>query len=85
MVQDGFGTQSALKHMWTGTNRRCLGGLSDCTYNKAFLKTINIAYGGATAVSNLVIPYFPAVLSLKDQVQQDYLPVYANHPSFFNY
>jgi phospholipase/lecithinase/hemolysin len=53
------------------------------TYNATFLETVNLAYGGATVDSKLVVPYLPTVLSLKDQIQGEYLPVYAIHPSFF--
>jgi len=55
------------------------------TYNKTFLKTVNLAYGGATVDSALVEPYLPTVLSLKDQIQTEYIPIYANHPSFFDW
>ena len=55
------------------------------TYNKTFIETINLAYGGATVDSALVTPYLPTVLSLKQQVQTEYLPIYADHPSFFDW
>ena len=55
------------------------------TYNETFLETVNLAYGGATVDSALVKPYLPTVLSLKDQVRNEYLPKYASHPSYFNW
>jgi phospholipase/lecithinase/hemolysin len=49
------------------------------TYNKSFIETVNLAYGGATVDSTLVAPYLPTVLSVKEQVQNEYLPIYASH------
>lgn len=48
------------------------------TYNKTVVETVNLAYGGATVDGDLVAPYEPQVLSVKQQVQQEYLPVYAS-------
>ncbi|KAJ9619886.1 hypothetical protein H2203_008160 [Taxawa tesnikishii (nom. ined.)] len=53
------------------------------TYNNTFLETVNLAYGGATVDSALVTPYLPTVLSLKQQINDEYVPVYADQPSFF--
>lgn len=50
------------------------------TYNASFVKTYNMAYGGATVDSALVAPYEPTVLSVKDQVQKEFLPRYGSHP-----
>lgn len=55
------------------------------TYNSTFLRTVNLAYGGATVDAALVKQYLPTVLSLKEQVQTEYLPKYARHPSFFDW
>ena len=55
------------------------------TYNETFIKTVNLAYGGATVDSALVRPYLPTVLSLKEQIEQEYLPKYSTSPSFFNW
>ena len=55
------------------------------TYNKTFLETINLAYGGATVDNALVEPYLPTVLSLKDQIQTEYIPMYADHPAYFDW
>ncbi|KAH0173947.1 carbohydrate esterase family 16 protein, partial [Aureobasidium melanogenum] len=48
-------------------------------YNKSFVETVNLAYGGATIDSTLVTPYSPTVLSVKEQVESEYLPIYASH------
>ncbi|KAI1338786.1 carbohydrate esterase family 16 protein [Xylariaceae sp. FL0016] len=45
-------------------------------YNGSFLKTYNLAYGGATVDGDLVAPYMPSVLSLKQQIQDEFLPGY---------
>ncbi|KAI4845835.1 hypothetical protein E4T44_05406 [Aureobasidium sp. EXF-8845] len=49
------------------------------TYNKSFIETVNLAFGGAPVDSTLVAPYLPTVLSVKEQVQKEYLPIYASH------
>lgn len=51
------------------------------TYNKSFVETVNLAYGGATVDSSLVAPYLPTVLSVKQQIQDEYLQIYASHSS----
>lgn len=51
------------------------------TYNTTKIKTYNLAYGGATVDSALVAPYQPTVLSLKNQVQDQFLPIYGKKPS----
>lgn len=48
------------------------------TYNASFIKTFNVAYGGATVDSALVTPYAPEVLSLKNQTQDLFLPTYGD-------
>lgn len=45
------------------------------------MKTYNLAYGGATVDSALVAPYTPSVLSLKNQVKDQFVPIYGSHPS----
>lgn len=45
-------------------------------YNASLLQTYNLAYGGATVDSALVQPYQPTVLSVKQQVQDEFLPGY---------
>lgn len=70
---------------YTATNGPNWVDFLTTTYNETFLKTVNLAYGGATIDSALVKPYLPTVLSLKDQINQEYLPKYSRHPSFFNW
>lgn len=48
------------------------------TYNQSKVLTYNLAYGGATVDSALVTPYAPTVISMKDQVQTQFLPIYGN-------
>ena len=55
------------------------------TYNQTLLETVNLAYGGATIDAALVKPYLPTVLSLKQQVQDEFLPIYVGHPAFFEW
>lgn len=45
-------------------------------YNESLIETINLAYGGATVDSSLAKPYLPTVLSLQQQVQDEFLPLY---------
>jgi len=48
------------------------------TYNKSYIQTYNLAYGGATVDSALVAQYLPTVLDLKQQIEEEFLPVYGN-------
>ncbi|KAK6350313.1 hypothetical protein TWF696_006544 [Orbilia brochopaga] len=50
------------------------------TYNASLLQTWNLAYGGATIDTALVQPYAPEVLSLKQQVQDLFLPYLGTPP-----
>jgi len=43
-------------------------------FNKSLVLTYNMAFGGATIDSNLVTPFEPTVLSIKDQVEKLFLP-----------
>lgn len=70
---------------YTATNGPNWVDFLTTTYNATFLKTVNLAYGGATVDSALIKPYLPTVLSLKDQVQQEYLPKYSSHPRAFKW
>ncbi|KXT02390.1 hypothetical protein AC578_172 [Pseudocercospora eumusae] len=54
-------------------------------YNATFLQTVNLAYGGATVDSALVPPYLPTVLSVKQQIQDEYQKTYASHPATFQW
>lgn len=40
------------------------------------IQTYNLAYGGATVDSVLIAPYTPTVLSLKDQINTEFVPGY---------
>lgn len=66
---------------WTSSNGPNWIGFLTTTYNASTLQTYNLAYGGATVDSALVTPYAPTVLSLKDQIQKQFLPIYGSHPS----
>jgi phospholipase/lecithinase/hemolysin len=65
---------------WTSSNGPNWVGFLTTTYNKSQILTYNLAYGGATVDSALVAPYAPTVISMKDQVQTQYLPIYGSHP-----
>ncbi|PVH92057.1 carbohydrate esterase family 16 protein [Periconia macrospinosa] len=66
---------------WTSSNGPNWVGFLTTTYNASFIKTYNVAYGGATVDSALVAPYTPTVLSLKNQTQDLFLPTYGRDPS----
>ncbi|KAF2830711.1 hypothetical protein CC86DRAFT_378966 [Ophiobolus disseminans] len=66
---------------WTSSNGPNWVGFLTTTYNKSNILTYNLAYGGATVDSALVTPYAPTVISMKDQVQTQYLPIYGSHPA----
>ena len=70
---------------YTATNGPNWVDFLTTTYNQTFLETINLAYGGATVDAALVKQYLPTVLSMKQQIQDEYLPMYANHPSYFDW
>lgn len=50
-------------------------------YNKSLILTYNLAYGGATIDSALVAPYEPTVLSVAEQVEDEFFPAYGSHSS----
>jgi len=52
------------------------------TYNKSIIRTYDLAYGGATIDSNLIVPYEPTVISMKEQVLSEYIPIYSSKPNF---
>ncbi|KAF2130279.1 carbohydrate esterase family 16 protein [Dothidotthia symphoricarpi CBS 119687] len=66
---------------WTSSNGPNWVGFLTTTYNASRLQTYNLAYGGATVDSALVTPYASTVLSLKNQVKDEFLPIYGAHPS----
>ncbi|KAJ4993782.1 cellulose-binding gdsl lipase [Stagonosporopsis vannaccii] len=66
---------------WTSSNGPNWAGFLATTYNASFVKAYNLAYGGATVDSSLVTPYAPTVLSLANQVEQQFVPRYGSHPA----
>ncbi|KAF2642776.1 hypothetical protein P280DRAFT_395984 [Massarina eburnea CBS 473.64] len=66
---------------WTSSNGPNWVGFLTSTYNTSFIKTYNVAYGGATVDSALVAPYASTVLSLKNQTQDQFVPTYGSHPT----
>ncbi|KAI1827067.1 hypothetical protein F4861DRAFT_536544 [Xylaria intraflava] len=50
-------------------------------YNASTLLTYNFAYGGATVDSDLVPPYEPTVVSVKEQVESEFIPSYTGSSS----
>jgi phospholipase/lecithinase/hemolysin len=66
---------------WTSSNGPNWVGFLTSTYNKSAILTYNLASGGATVDSALVTPYAPTVISVKDQVQTQFLPIYGAHPA----
>lgn len=61
---------------YTSSNGPNWVGYLTVKYNASQLQTYNFAYGGATVDSALVKPYQPTVLSVKQQVQEEFLPGY---------
>ncbi|KAF2036682.1 hypothetical protein EK21DRAFT_95917 [Setomelanomma holmii] len=66
---------------YTSSNGPNWVGFLTYTYNQSKILTYNLAYGGATVDSALVTPYEPTVISMKNQIQTQYLPIYGSHPS----
>ncbi|CAI6314788.1 unnamed protein product [Periconia digitata] len=66
---------------WTSSNGPNWVGFLTTTYNASFIKTYNMAYGGATVDSALVAPYTPTVLSVLNQTQDLFLPTYGADPT----
>jgi phospholipase/lecithinase/hemolysin len=66
---------------WTSSNGPNWVGFLTTTYNQSRILTYNMAYGGATVDSALVTPYASTVISMKDQVETQYLPIYGPHPA----
>jgi len=50
-------------------------------YNASLILTYNLAFGGATVDSSLVAPYEPTVLSVAEQILDEFFPSYASSPS----
>ncbi|KXJ93536.1 hypothetical protein Micbo1qcDRAFT_223168 [Microdochium bolleyi] len=61
---------------WTSSNGPNWVGEFTVKYNVSKVLTYNLAYGGATVDSALIAPYTPTVLSLKDQINTEFVPGY---------
>ncbi|KAH7014100.1 uncharacterized protein B0I36DRAFT_255353 [Microdochium trichocladiopsis] len=61
---------------WTSANGPNWVDFLTVKYNTSQLLTYNLAYGGATVDSDLIAPYDPSVLSLKYQVNSEFVPGY---------
>ncbi|KAI5861427.1 carbohydrate esterase family 16 protein [Durotheca rogersii] len=61
---------------WTSSNGPNWVGFLTFKYNASRLQTYNLAYGGATVDSALVQPYIPTVLSVRQQVEDEFTPAY---------
>lgn len=57
-------------------------GFLTTTWNETFVETVNLAYGGATVDAALIPQYLPTVLSVKQQVNEEFIPTYAPRPDF---
>jgi len=66
---------------WTSSNGPNWVGFLTATYNQSTILTYNLASGGATVDSALVKPYAPTVVSVKEQVQAQFQPIYASKPA----
>ncbi|CAK7231591.1 hypothetical protein SBRCBS47491_007985 [Sporothrix bragantina] len=64
---------------WTSSNGPNWVDYLTVKYNASRLQTYNLAYGGATVDTDIVKPYAPTVLSVKDQVHSEFLPGYTSH------
>ncbi|KAI1073384.1 carbohydrate esterase family 16 protein [Whalleya microplaca] len=62
---------------WTSSNGPNWVGYLTVKYNASLLQTYNLAYGGATVDSDLVTPYLPTVVSVKQQVLEQFIPGYS--------
>ncbi|KAI5838829.1 GDSL lipase/esterase [Morchella snyderi] len=67
---------------WTSANGPNWVDYLTVEFNKTELLTYNLAYGGATIDADLVTPYIPTVLSLKDQVEGLFVPILGPKPSY---
>ena len=52
------------------------------TYNRSYIQTYNLGYGGATIDPSLVAsPFGDIVQSFRQQLHDEFLPTYANNPT----
>nr|POF07104.1 acetylesterase [Quercus suber] len=54
-------------------------------HNQSVVRTANLAYGGATLDPDLKSANLPGTLSLREQINDEYLPIYSSHPSTFDW
>lgn len=64
---------------WTASNGPNWVGYLTTKYNASLLQTYNLAYGGATVDGDLVTPYAPNVISVKEQIHSQFTPGYTDH------
>lgn len=62
---------------WTSSNGPNWVDFLTTKHNASLLQTYNLAYGGATVDSDLIAPYDPSVISMKEQIRSQFLPGYA--------
>ncbi|KAI1490314.1 hypothetical protein F5X96DRAFT_679194 [Biscogniauxia mediterranea] len=72
-----LGNPTSPEYGWTSSNGPNWVYYLTFKYNASLVQTYNFAYGGATVDADLVAPYTPTVLSLKDQVESEFIPGYA--------
>jgi phospholipase/lecithinase/hemolysin len=63
---------------WTSSNGPNWVDYLATAYNRSTVLTYNLASGGATVDSALVAPYAPTVVSVKEQVRTQFLPIYGS-------
>nr|POE46994.1 acetylesterase [Quercus suber] len=54
-------------------------------YNRSYIETINLSFGGATLDYFLIAPHVHFVRSVKYQIQRWYTPKYSSQPDFFKW
>ncbi|EME45765.1 carbohydrate esterase family 16 protein [Dothistroma septosporum NZE10] len=72
-------------HLGAGTN---WVGFITAWHNASLLRTVNLAYGGATVDMDLIHPFEeipPGMRDLGHQVNELFKPKYAMHPDYFNW
>nr|POF22290.1 acetylesterase [Quercus suber] len=69
----------------TSSNGPCWVDFLTTVHNQSLIRTANLAYGGATLDPDLKSANLPGTLSLREQINDEYLPVYSSHPATFNW
>lgn len=52
------------------------------TYNESLILTYDLASGGATVDADLIAPSIAGPVSLKNQIESEFIPIYASRPYF---